>query len=166
MVSMRSCQRSATAARLIFIGLEDASAQRIHMGNYDRSAGKPPSAQSRAFSAWSTIKQAAFEGHGERYAIYCTLLGLLLPLAVWWRDGSERRVWIAGALVLVSLTGMALLIPCLADGLEYLRHLFLFNACIDLLAVGSLAALMCHPVAGKTDRDSRERDPDLLSNLA
>ena len=61
---------------------------------------------------------------------------------------------------------MTLLIPCLADGLEFLRHLFLFNACVDLLAVASLAALVCYPVAGNAQCDSRERDPDLLSNLA
>src|SRR5205823_4763056 len=123
------------------IGLEDASAQRVHMGNYDRSAGKPPYAQSPAFSTWSALKQAVFAGHAWRYAIYCVGLGLLLPLALLQRGGKQRSIRIAGALVVVSLTAMALLIACLADGVDFLRHLFLFNACIDLLALASLAAL-------------------------
>jgi hypothetical protein len=130
----------ATAARLIRIGLEDASAQRVRMGNYDRSAGKPPFAQSRAFSAWSAMKQAVFDGHAYRYGIYCAALCLLLPFSLLRRGGKQRRVWIAAALVLVSMTGMTLLLACLADGVDFLRHLFLFNACIDLLALAALAS--------------------------
>jgi hypothetical protein len=135
----------ATAARLIMTGLGDASAQRVRMGNYDRSAGKPPFTQSRAFSGWSTMKQALFEGHAWRYGIYCAGLCLLLPVLLLRRGGKQPRVWMAGALVLVAMAGMTLLIGCLADGVDFLRHLFLFNACIDLLAVASLGALMYRP---------------------
>ena len=112
------------------------------MGNYDRSAGKPPFAQSRAFSAWSTMKQSVFGGHGYRYGIYCAALCLLLPLTLLRRGGKQRRVWIAAALVLVSMAGMTLLIGCLADGVDFLRHLFLFNACVDLMILASFSVLV------------------------
>ena len=37
---------------------------------------------------------------------------------------------------------MTLLIACLADGADFLRHLFLFNVCIDVLVMASIAAIL------------------------
>jgi hypothetical protein len=128
------------AARLIRIGLEDASAQRVRMGNYDRTAGKAPYAQSYFFSAWSSLKQRVFDTHGIRYAIWCAALCVAMPMLVWHRGGKRRLVWTGGALVIVTMTAMTLLIACLADGVDFLRHLFLFNVCVDVLAMGALGA--------------------------
>jgi hypothetical protein len=132
----------ATAVRLIRIALDDASAQRVRMGNYDRKAGKPPYAQSRAFSAWSAIKQAVFDTHGIRYGIYCAGACLLLPFTLLRRGGKQRQIWMASALVLIAMAGMTLLIGCLADGVDYLRHLFLFNACVDLMILTSFSVVV------------------------
>jgi hypothetical protein len=129
------------AVRLIMIGLTDASAQRARMGNYAREAGRGPYAQSYAFSTWSSLKQRFFERHGLRYGIYCAALCLALPLLTWRRGGKRRLVWTAGSLVLVMTAVMTLLIACLADGADFLRHLFLFNACVDAMALSLLAGI-------------------------
>jgi hypothetical protein len=130
------------AERLVMIGLTDASGQRPRMGNYDRRAGKGPNAQSFAFAAWSSLKQRVFDTHGVRYAIYALALCVAAPLLVWRRGGKQRITWTAGTLVIVMMAAMTLLIACLADGVDFLRHLFLFNVYIDLLAMISFGTVL------------------------
>jgi hypothetical protein len=129
------------AARLIMIGLKDASAQRARMGNYDRRAGKAPSAQSYTFSLWSSLKQRIFDTRGLLYGFYCAALCVAAPVSAWRRGGKRRMAWTAGTLAIALMTVMALLISCLADGADFLRHLFMFNLCVDVLAMALLGAL-------------------------
>jgi hypothetical protein len=117
-------------------GLNDAGFQRIRLGNFPRSAGKPRAAQSNSFAAWTLLKQAIFTSRGWLYAIYSAALCALLPLLA-----RRHPQWFAGALALVAITLVTLAIGCLGDGLDYLRHLFLFNACLDMLALGCCVAM-------------------------
>ena len=127
--------------RVVETALFDASFQRARLGNYGRSVGKPPWAQSQAFSVWSEVKRWVLNEHPWLYGFYAASLSLLLP--VWLiRQGTGRRPELAeGAIVLGAATILMLLIGALADGLDYLRHLFLFNACLDVLVLAWLAAL-------------------------
>jgi hypothetical protein len=128
------------AARLLGIGLKEASGQRARMGNYDRRAGKAPYAQSYFFSAWSSLKQQIFDTHGILYGIYWVAVSIAAPVLAWRGGGKRRLIWTGGALVIVLMSAMALGIASLADGVDFLRHLFLFNVCIDLLAMIALGA--------------------------
>jgi len=121
---------------MLSAGLGDAAFQRVRLGNYAHSAGKPRGAQSHSFAIWSTLKQATFGSRGWLYAIWCFAMCALLPILV-----RRRRELLVGALALVTVALLALGIGCLGDGLDYLRHLFIFNACIDMLALASVAWL-------------------------
>ncbi len=122
---------------MLAAGLEDAGSQRARLGNYDRAAGKPPGAQSYVFAGWSAVKQVIFTSRGWLYAIYCLTLFGLLPFLTW-----PTRDRFVGALALSIITLLALGIGCLGDALDYARHLFVFNACVDMLAMGCLASLL------------------------
>ena len=50
-------------------------------------------------------------------------------------------------ILVTAVADVEVAVACLADGVDFLRHLFLFNLCIDLLAMGSLAALVTPPEA-------------------
>ncbi len=133
------------ATRLIMIALKDASAQRARMGNYARSSGKGPYAQSHFFSTWSWLKKWIFENRAALYLVYTVTLCVSTPLVAWRWGGKRRLIWTGGALVIVMMTAMTLLIASLADGVDFLRHLFLFNLCLDILAMASFAAVLGGP---------------------
>jgi len=126
------------AVRMLRLALEDAAFQRGFNGNYPKEAGKAPAAQSYAFSLWSSLKQRVFSYHPWRYGVYVVALCVLAPL-IWVR---ERSVLMECALA-VSATAMLMLgIGGLADGADFARHLYLFNACLDLLLFVVLVRLV------------------------
>jgi hypothetical protein len=141
-LGMYYLRHPSQATRLIMIGLTDASAQRARMGNYARSAGKGPYAQAHFFSLWSWLKQKIFDTRGALYLVYTAALCVTAPLVAWRRGGKRRLIWTGGVLVIVMMTAMTLLIASLADGVDFLRHLFLFNVCLDILAMACLGAAL------------------------
>jgi hypothetical protein len=131
-------------AALVFrSALAEGSLQRVRMqigarqyrlGNFEKSAGRPPEAQSHFFDFWSDLKAAVF---GNRPVLYgCYAAGLLAAL---WIFCLRARVTAIAAI----WTGMVALAAVLVmfDGVDTGRHLFLFNAMLDMTACGLLCFL-------------------------
>jgi len=123
--------------------LAEGSLQRVRMqiatrqyrlGNYEKSVGKPPEAQSHFFDFWSGLKAAVF---GNRPLLYgCYSAGLLT--ALWTLSRRARRTAIAAIWsVMVALAAVLVMF----DGVDTGRHLFLFNAMLDMTACGLLCFL-------------------------
>jgi len=112
----------AVTWRIVAQHMDEAGLIRPEMGNYDRAAGKPPSAMSYSFSLWSSAKHALFQGRGA-------LLLAAAALLSWF----ARRQW-----ALVSMMWLAVGIGCLADCLEVTRHLYFFHLLFDLLVISVL----------------------------
>ncbi len=55
--------------------LSEAGRQRPRRGNFDPSAGLPPSTESKAFAIWSGTKARNLEGHGGRYLAWVPAVG-------------------------------------------------------------------------------------------
>jgi hypothetical protein len=131
-------------AGLVFrSALAEGSLQRVRMqmgtrqyrlGNYEKSAGKAPEAQSHFFDFWSDIKAAAF---GNRPVLYGSYAAGLLA-ALWVLSMRARLVAIAAV-----WTAMVVLAAVLVmfDGVDTGRHLFLFNAMLDMTVCGLLCFL-------------------------
>lgn len=116
------------------VGLEQAAIGRTPMlGNFDRSAGRPPHSQSQSYAWWSSLKRRAFEFHPWLFlgwvaglaALACGFFGRAFPV-----------VW-----ALAAMTAGELLTASLGDAIEMTRHLFLFNAMADILLIGAAAGL-------------------------
>jgi hypothetical protein len=116
-------------------GLSDAGRERARMGNFDRAAGLPPSAESRSFALWSGVKAAAFEGRGGWYLAYTLALAAAFNAALLAkRTQLARGIPLAGfTLTLMMLAG--LLIGILGDPVDSVRHAFLFLAMNDAVLV-------------------------------
>jgi len=133
---------------LVFLNaLSEGSLQRVRMkvgereyrlGNYARSAGRPPEAQSRFLDSWSQLKGAIF---GNRPVLYLAY-GIGLVVALWamvLRQPANLRPRVAT--LVCTLAGMLALAAVIVifDGVENGRHLFLFNAILDI----TVCALLC-----------------------
>ena len=133
-------RKPGRALDLLVAGMTEAGRQRPLMGSYDRSAGRPEWAESRAFSSWSGAKARAFEGHGAVYLGYAVGLSIAFLTAV----GIRRRTLpcgsLAAGLTLIAMLWAALLISILGDALDPIRHSLVFTALSDLTLV-SLALL-------------------------
>jgi hypothetical protein len=120
------------AAYVLHTGLNEAASQRPKLfGNFDKRTGYPPHARSNRFSLWSSLKQSLFEQHGWGYLIYS--LAMLGIVARYSRD-------YAACLALLTLSALA--IGGLADNIETTRHLFVFNALLDLTFVFAVAGTL------------------------
>jgi len=114
-----------------------------YLGNYEKSAGKPPGALSYRFSAWSEFKRhvlphrlafvaLVFAGYLSLAA--CSLLRSADPGR---RRAAEVHAWIAAA------GAFSFIVPILGDGEADLgKHLFLFNVCFDWMLVFACAFLL------------------------
>jgi len=127
--------------------LADGSLERVRMqigprqyrlGNYEKGTGKPPEAQSHFLDFWTSWKTAAFGNRPLLYAAWATALlaalwtlVLRLPVDVRPRIVALAAIW----------TAMVLLAPLLVlfDGIDTGRHLFLFNAMLDMTVCGLVA---------------------------
>lgn len=115
-----------------------------YLGNYDRSAGKPPRALATKFSAWSTWKARHMPGNLMFFA--GGFLMYFMALAVWWIRTNSRRMRLAlETMLAVALAGaFSFVIPVLGDGeADLAKHLFMFNVCFDMMVVSAAAALIC-----------------------
>ena len=123
---------------ILYRDLRSKAPQRRFLGNYQRSRGRPPGAQTRSFGWWSAMRSALFRIAPWHIVIwYAAVIGMGLWFAL--RPGSRdfsRLGWFA-----LSLAGMGLVelaISSLTDTGETERHLFLFHMITDftiLLAV-------------------------------
>ncbi len=101
--------------KILILRLNEAAFVRpLNFGNYDRSAGRPPLAQSSAFSLASSAKGWLFLGHPFFLLAYALILG-----AIALRHPSS--------IALVATTFLAFAIGAFGDSLDVTRHLTLFN---------------------------------------
>lgn len=136
------------AALVLLDALDEGSLQRVRMkigrreyrlGNYERSAGRLPEAQSHFLDWWSELKAALFGGRPLLYLAYAAgLLSALWVLAL--RRPAEQRP--RATSLVGALTGMVALAAAfvLFDGIDTGRHLFLFNALLDVAVCALVAA--------------------------
>jgi hypothetical protein len=135
--------------------------QRAPFGNFDRSAGLPPYAESRSFAMWSDAKRRLFHGHGVRYLCSLALVSVFLCGISVARRKALPRVCVAGSFALAGMGGTALLIAALADAVEVARHYMIATAVFDLQLLCALALLL----TGVRSRTKHvERNP-VLSTL-
>jgi hypothetical protein len=126
--------------------LDEGSLQRVRMrigtreyrlGNYEKSAGKAPEAQSHFFDFWNDLKAAVFGGRPGLYAGYAAVL-----LAALWSLALSQAAGLRGRLIAVAYIWTAMVtlsaILVMFDGVDTGRHLFLFNAMLDMTACGLL----------------------------
>jgi hypothetical protein len=122
--------------KILFLGLSQAALQRpLFFGNFSRDTGLPATTTSRAFALWSDFKQELFRNRPGRYLLLLLVPSLLLVALLHgpWRDGVY---------LLAVMAFSELVIGALADVLETTRHLFLFNAMLDLLLLCLLARIV------------------------
>lgn len=107
-----------------------------YLGNYEKSEGKPPGALSYKYSGWSEFKKHEVP---SRLWFIALFFGLYFAIAAWeWARRKDKRSRTAAELfVLFGLTGVfSFVIPVLGDGAaDIAKHLFLFNAVFDMMAV-------------------------------
>ena len=135
-------------AALVFRNaLDEGSLQRVRMkigtrayrlGNYAKTVGLPPEAQSHFLDYWSSLKVAVFGGRPALYAAYAAgLLAALWTLAL--RQPAKLRARLASAAAIWTAMAALAAVLVLFDGIDTGRHLFLFNAMLDMTA----CALLC-----------------------
>ncbi len=144
----------AIATLVLRDALADGSLQRVRMqigpqqfrlGNYEQNTGKPPFAQSHFLDFWTSWKTAVFGNRPWLYAAWTVaLLAALWTLAL--RQPLKFRPRVVGLTAI--WTTMVVLAPFLVlfDGVDTGRHLFLFNAMLDMTVCG-LAGLIPGPRA-------------------
>ncbi len=106
---------------------EAAFVRPLNFGNYDRSAGRPPLAQSNAMSLASSAKSWLFLGRPFFLIAYVLLLGAI----------ALRQ---PASLALAATTLLAFAVGAFGDSLDVTRHLTLFNMLLDLLLLSALYA--------------------------
>lgn len=91
------------------------------------------------FNMWSEWKKNAL----PHSLSFFTLLLLIYAVAIWrlWTKasalGGKLAAETGAAVVLIAI--LSFVIPLIGDGVTDIgKHLFLFNACFDLLAVGAV----------------------------
>jgi len=123
------------AAQVLGLGLDEGTYQRPpNIGNFDKTAGYPPSAKSYRFPLWSSLKMFLF---GERGWLYLVYFLAMLALVV-------RRCGGYG-LGLGWMAALALAVGAMADAAETTRHLFIFNFLVDVTAIFAVASLLGPP---------------------
>ncbi len=134
-------------AALVFrSALAEGSLQRVRMqigtrqyrlGNYEKSVGKPPEAQSHFFDFWSDLKAAVFGNRPVLYACYAAALLTALWILTLSQPAGPRPRLIAIAAIWTAMVVLAAVLV-MFDGIDTGRHLFLFNAMLDMTACGLL----------------------------
>lgn len=108
---------------------EAAFVRPLNFGNYDRSAGRPPLAQSNAFSLASSTKSWLFLGRPFLLLAYALILGAI----------ALRH---PASIALAATTLLAFAVGAFGDSLDVTRHLTLFNMLLDLLLLAALHAAL------------------------
>ncbi len=128
------------SASVFLYGMEEGSLQRVRMkigqreyrlGNYAKAAGHPPEAQSGFFDVWSQLKVAALGNRPIAYLAYAIGLQILLWALVWRQPANVRPRTATLAAALMGMLAFAAIIV-MFDAVDTGRHLFLFNALLDV----------------------------------
>lgn len=137
-IAMFYARHPGRTIRQLGAGLNKAAEQRpIGLGNFGRETGRPPGSKSYAFAAWSQLKQHAFRNRGW---IYLGWLLILIGIALF--RAYRNNLLLAACLVFAAMTAGALAIGALGDNLETERHLFIYNAMVDVWFIGVIASLL------------------------
>lgn len=104
---------------------EAAFVRPLNFGNYDRSAGRPPLAQSNAMSLASSAKSWLFLGRPYFLIAYALLLAAI----------ALRQ---PASLALAATKLLAFAVGAFGDSLDVTRHLTLFDMLLDLLLLTAL----------------------------
>ena len=119
-------------------------ARQYRLGNYEMNTGEPPEAQSHFMDFWTSWKAAAFGNRPWLYGAWAlALLAVSWILALRQPHKFRRRVVALTAI----WTTMVLLAPLLVlfDGVDTGRHLFLYNAMLDMTVCGLLGFIPAKP---------------------
>ena len=131
----------AVAFQALVHDLDEASLERVRMkigsteyrlANYEREAGYPANSQSGFLALWSKCKLALYKDRPWIFLGYILVLVVGLFAAALFQPADRGRA-LAGV---ISLTAMlpAAFIPAFFDAVDMGRHLFLFNALLDVCA--------------------------------
>jgi hypothetical protein len=109
-------------------------------GNFERSAGFPPGAQSQTFDAWSGFHEHGLAAVGK-LILFALLICPIVCVAAWLRAGREARrsIEFFGLLSICCLLSFGVAI-C-GDAWDNVKHLFLFNLLLDTWMVAGVAFL-------------------------
>lgn len=114
------------------MALEEAARQRPDtLGNYDKSAGRPPNSQSNAFAIWSAVKREVL---GSCPWLYPLVFAIAVGIVVWRFPAAGVALGMMGVIEF-GLSAMT-------DSCEVTRHLFLFNALWDVTLFAAVCALV------------------------
>lgn len=129
-----------------------------YLGNYERSAGKPPYAKSWHFSAWSSWKES-LPAKNSLLAVFVLLnaAALLLKWRAFDRTAADRRL--TGLhLLLFVMCGLEFVMVLLGDGGgETVKHMHLASALFDLCLLYMAVALAAGIAARLSGRRPAER---------
>ncbi len=145
-------------AKAAIASLAEAGRQRPPLGNFDRGAGLPESAESHRFGWWSSLKRNLFYQHGARYLAVIGGLQVMLFAVVWWRRRQIAPRLMFAAFVLIALTVLSLGIATFADAVEVTRHHLIPLALLDLELICA-AVTFLSPVTSQKQPDALPLQP-------
>ena len=120
-------------------------------GNFEREAGYPPGARSRAFSLWSVFHERLLARCGKLILLLLVAAPIVF-LAAWIRfPSAPLRIEFAAALSLCCL--IAFMVPALGDAWDTVKHMVLFNLLLDTGLICALG-LICSRVTWSISSNS------------
>jgi heme A synthase len=126
------------AAVALRASLDEAGRQRPALGNFDRSAGIAPYAESQAFAGWSNLKRTLFDRRGSRFFNCFVAVAAVVALLLLWQRRSLPAGGVAAGLILIGMAATELAVSSLADAMEIPRHHLLFYALFDILVIAAV----------------------------
>jgi len=107
-------------------------------GNFERSAGFPPGAQSQTFDAWSGFHEHGLETCGKLIVALLLVCPVICAVA-WFRSAPDagRKVEFFGLLSVCCM--LSFVIAICGDDWDNVKHLFLFNLLLDTWLVAGIA---------------------------
>jgi hypothetical protein len=120
------------AAGILLSDLRTEAPQRRLYGNFPKSYGLPPGAQTNRFSSWSWLRTWLFHLWPGQIVVWYALLAVLAPwLAI--RGKSRFRSAVLWTMWAVAVAGAGeFCLASLADGGETARHLWMFHVFTDV----------------------------------
>ncbi len=149
-VAMFYLRHPARAIRILRSDLRlEAPLRRVY-GNFPKSYGRPPGAQTNQFGTWSSLRIWFFQLWPEHIAVWYALAILSAPwLAIY--EKSRFRSALLWTTLAVALAGAGeFCVASLADGAETFRHLWMFHVFTDVtifLALVLVASQVQHCVS-------------------
>jgi hypothetical protein len=118
-----------------------AAPQGLHIrpgyGNYEKQAGKPPGAVSQGFAIWSSYRELLIPKSLGMVAVVLFTCGVI---AIWPRK-SHCESSFRFLLVLICALQFVM-VSCMSEPSDIVRHMFLFNVLFDLLLMIALIDLL------------------------